>query len=196
MTKTYEQQRGEIEMAQKEMRGARAKASHLENMYSTQASDERDRFDALLKDPDFQRWIREKWEAREVELRAAKAAENIRTVEESPARARIAPTPVPEGSPIQVPNPIAPCMHSVYGKGTCLLPWGHNTDHNFDGERIANVLSTKAMFCDGPAPTPAQVARIRNEALETAARDMEALKLIGAHECVRILRNLKTPEPQ
>lgn len=25
----------------------------------------------------------------------------------------------------------APCLHSVYGKGTCLLPYGHQTDHDF-----------------------------------------------------------------
>lgn len=123
-----------------------------------------------------------------------KVAKHMRTADESSLRAHIAPTPVPEGMPIQAPKPAAPCMHSVYQKGTCLLPWGHNTDHDFDGERMANVPSTKAMLCDGPAPTPAQVARIRNTALEDAATDLEALKLIGAHDCARVLRNLKTPE--
>lgn len=58
-----------------------------------------------------------------------------------------------------------------------------------------NVPSGKAMFLDGPAPTLAQVAHIRNEALEDAAKDVEALKLVGANECARILRGLRRKPP-
>lgn len=157
---------------------------------------------------------------------AAKVAEYMRTADETPFRARIAPTPVPAGMPIQAPNPTAPCMHSVYGKGTCLLQWGHNTDHDFDGESktasaggpvqgvtFAKPVSearanaamdalSKPMLLDGPVPTFAQVARIRNEALEEAARRTDLAAKHAHSEVVKgslmtageLVRELKTAE--
>lgn len=147
------------------------------------------------------------------------------------------------------------CLHGVYDKGTCLLPYRHTQDHDFtpgagngagrlghmgsplgkspfcayakcdnppttpgrycgvhddpnkapwlaldpalahqqspNVDQHANIPSGQSMLLDGPTPTPKQVAHLRNEVLEEAAQDIEALKLIGAHDAARILRNLK-----
>lgn len=56
-------------------------------------------------------------------------------------------------------------------------------------EQRANVLSGRAMLLDGPMPTPAQVAHLRNEALEEAAVAMDQTgRLSGA----AIIRAMKT----
>lgn len=57
----------------------------------------------------------------------------------------------------------------------------------------ANVPSGKAMLLDGPAPTPAQVAHLRNAVLEEVARDIEALNacIVDSAAVARTLRNLK-----
>lgn len=46
-----------------------------------------------------------------------------------------------EGGTVKAPSAPGMCFHAVFGRGTCTLPHGHNTDHVFDGEVKAPTAS-------------------------------------------------------
>lgn len=138
---------------------------------------------------------------------AAEATEHKRTADESPYRARIAPTPVPETLPMA--KTVSPDAGLVQGI-TFAKPVS---------EARANAAMdalSKPMLLDGPVPTPAQVACIRNAALEAAAAlcgrehvDATAAASAGrasfaywdargsqAWDLAKAIRAMKTPEPK
>jgi 2-methylcitrate dehydratase PrpD len=61
MTTTHEEKRREAAAARNAAISADIHASELQGAARAAAEEEQVKFDALLKNPDFQRWIREMW---------------------------------------------------------------------------------------------------------------------------------------